>query len=524
MALALLCSKLKDIQPSKLSERDDDRYLPLLQQCNFKAFVVNHGVREGSREEAHSVAEVLKRIGNPSHPFALTTTTKLLLPGISTQVLSINWSSDPSQQPNFESLARRYRFQTLGKACYENGINALLLAHHQDDQAETLLMRLVNGHGMLGLTGIKADAGIPECHGLYGAGESGEINTLSVLERGNGQQLTVAAGGVKIYRPLLDFKKEDLRKTCEEASMAWFEDHTNHDPTLTMRNAVRKLYRSQRLPNAFSKPALLALSERARQRATYRQDIVMKLLAECKISRFETRSGTLQLRLPTLSKIYENEIDRKQLITIVAMFLRRILTLVSPYENIELSTLLNIVPSIIPGIQDESALRSTALKRYTIAGVQFTPISSSSDAVGKTWVLSRQPFTRLQSSKALHIFSPPSSSTQPILIDNRYWLRLNPQSFASTSPSVHALTPEILGQFLLKMDQAKRKTVKDELRWLAPGNVKWTLLALVMEGRCIGLPTMGMYVEGWEGCCEVMYKKIDVERMEIGEGRHESVV
>lgn len=61
MALALLCSQLKDIKPSTLFNHDVHEDLQQLQQCDFKAFIVNHGAREGSLDEAHAVAEVLHK-------------------------------------------------------------------------------------------------------------------------------------------------------------------------------------------------------------------------------------------------------------------------------------------------------------------------------------------------------------------------------------------------------------------------------------------------------------------------------
>lgn len=59
MALAMLFSQLKGIRPSDLECHDNLQNLQLLQACKFKAFIVNHGVREGSLEEAQSVAECL---------------------------------------------------------------------------------------------------------------------------------------------------------------------------------------------------------------------------------------------------------------------------------------------------------------------------------------------------------------------------------------------------------------------------------------------------------------------------------
>jgi len=51
----------------------------------------------------------------------------------------------------------------------ENQVEKLLLAHHADDQAETVLMRLLAGSKMQGLAGMRAVARIPECGDVFGA-------------------------------------------------------------------------------------------------------------------------------------------------------------------------------------------------------------------------------------------------------------------------------------------------------------------------------------------------------------------
>lgn len=57
-----------------------------------------------------------------------------------------------------------------------------------DDQVETILMRLSNGHRGLGLTGIKPIAKIPECFGIHGVYESGEHEHLQISTAGDQAQ------------------------------------------------------------------------------------------------------------------------------------------------------------------------------------------------------------------------------------------------------------------------------------------------------------------------------------------------
>lgn len=81
----------------------------------------------------------------------------------------------PSRLTNFESLARKHRYQALGRACKNYNIGALLLAHHEDDQMETMIMRLASGHRGRLLRTTKSGVGIPECEGMYGLHQSGKV-------------------------------------------------------------------------------------------------------------------------------------------------------------------------------------------------------------------------------------------------------------------------------------------------------------------------------------------------------------
>lgn len=104
-----------------------------------------------------------------------------------------------------EDWARRARYGFFREAMRETGATALALAHHLDDQAETLLMRLMRGTGLTGLAGMAAD---------------------SVLD------------GMRVLRPLLDVSSGELRAMLRERGQSWREDGSNRDPRY-LRNALR---------------------------------------------------------------------------------------------------------------------------------------------------------------------------------------------------------------------------------------------------------------------------------------------
>ena len=102
---------------------------------------------------------------------------------------------------NVEAQARHARYQAFDRLLGAGDL--LLLAHHQDDQAETVLMRLAQGRGA---------ATMPRARRL--------------------------PGGAALLRPFLSLPKRDLRAAAEEFGVAWLEDPSNADSAFD-RNFLR---------------------------------------------------------------------------------------------------------------------------------------------------------------------------------------------------------------------------------------------------------------------------------------------
>ncbi len=101
-----------------------------------------------------------------------------------------------------EMAARRARYQALYQYAEEFGHNTrIVLAHQSDDQAETILMRILVGTGIEGLSGMKPIQG-------------------------------------QVIRPLLEFSREDLRQYLRARAISWQEDETNSD-VKWVRNRIR---------------------------------------------------------------------------------------------------------------------------------------------------------------------------------------------------------------------------------------------------------------------------------------------
>ncbi len=118
---------------------------------------------------------------------------------------------------NFEEAARETRHRLFLEAAlqFELTSPALLLAHHQNDNIETILMRLLRGSSMRGLHGISYSSILP----VY-----------------NHEQKLL----VTIYRPLLHTPKRDILAYARENNLVWREDKSNYDTTYT-RNLLRNI-------------------------------------------------------------------------------------------------------------------------------------------------------------------------------------------------------------------------------------------------------------------------------------------
>ena len=99
---------------------------------------------------------------------------------------------------NLQSGARAARYAALGDWLAEQGLDALATAHHADDQAETLLLRLNRGSGVAGLAGVRARGRVPG-HAL------------------------------PLVRPLLSWQRTELAEVVAAAGLVAIADPSNRD-------------------------------------------------------------------------------------------------------------------------------------------------------------------------------------------------------------------------------------------------------------------------------------------------------
>lgn len=140
---------------------------------------VNHGLRANADIETQYVQDLCKQLG------------------VACQIFY--WTGE-KPVTGLEAAARTARYQLMTDFCAEKGIDALLVAHHADDQIETFLMNLGRGSGLYGLSAMRP-----------------------VSWR----------GGVKIVRPLLRVHRSELRRYCDDNGIKYFMDEMNEDPHYT---------------------------------------------------------------------------------------------------------------------------------------------------------------------------------------------------------------------------------------------------------------------------------------------------
>jgi tRNA(Ile)-lysidine synthase len=127
-----------------------------------------------------------------------------------------------------QERAREARYELLFRYAATVDANYVLTAHHADDQAETILFRLLRGSGISGLAGMER---ISARHGMF------------------------------LGRPLLDYTKADLVAYCTAKAHPYIEDPSNDDPAYA-RTRLRRLARLL-AAEGLDRAALLRLGRRA---------------------------------------------------------------------------------------------------------------------------------------------------------------------------------------------------------------------------------------------------------------------
>ncbi|GEC55550.1 tRNA(Ile)-lysidine synthase [Bradyrhizobium japonicum] len=151
----------------------------LAQGPRLVAVTVDHGLRPEAAREARDVKRLARSLDLPHH--------------------TLRWTG-PKPGTGVPAAARAARYRLLAQAARKHGATHILTAHTRDDQAETLLMRMLRGSGVAGLSAMARET-----------------------ER----------DGVLLTRPLLDVSKAQLIATLKKARIGFADDPTNRDRSFT---------------------------------------------------------------------------------------------------------------------------------------------------------------------------------------------------------------------------------------------------------------------------------------------------
>jgi tRNA(Ile)-lysidine synthase len=158
-------------------------HLAPARQFSLRAVHVNHGISPNSGRWAEFCAALCARL---QVPFELETV-----------------DIGPYGRFGLEGAARRARYDVFARS----EADFVVLAQHRDDQAETLLLQLLRGSGLRGLSGMSRARAIP-------------------------------GTPVSLLRPLLDVSRDEIEAYARANSLAWIEDESNLD-VVRRRNFLR---------------------------------------------------------------------------------------------------------------------------------------------------------------------------------------------------------------------------------------------------------------------------------------------
>lgn len=174
---------------------------------------------------------------------------------------------------NLEATARQLRYDWLTTTAQETDAQWIATGHTADDQAETVLHRLIRGTGLSGLGGIAA--------------------TRSLRP------------GITLIRPILEMRRADVLAYLAEKNHACQTDSSNRDPAFTRNRIRHELLPLLQTFNPRIAEALTRLARQAQEQSADRERQITRLLTQCEHPRVGT---TIILDAEMLATCEESEI------------------------------------------------------------------------------------------------------------------------------------------------------------------------------------------------------------------------
>jgi tRNA(Ile)-lysidine synthase len=220
---------------------------------------VHHGLRgaEADADEAF-LRELCERTGVPLTVFHVDTAAR-----------------QAAEREGLEEAARELRYEALRGLMEAGAADIVVTAHTLDDQAETVVMKLLRGAWTEGLGGISSVV------------ESGGDST-HVRESGHGAPRFV---GGRIVRPLLGVRRSEVEEFLRARGQGWREDSSNADLSLTRNRVRHKLMPILREFNPAVDASLAAMAEIARDEEAFWQAETARVLPQVLLPGRPVRGG-----------------------------------------------------------------------------------------------------------------------------------------------------------------------------------------------------------------------------------------
>ena len=214
---------------------------------------LDHNLRPDSAADAAFVADHCQRMGLPLH-------SETVAPGALRDGTG-----------GLENAARAARYAFLCKVAINGTVGdqvpILVVGHHADDQAETVLMNLVRGSGLTGLSGMRW------VNHIFGTGDDGNRRR------------------VRLVRPLLNIRRAEIHAYLRENNLSWREDQSNLDPAYTRNHLRLNIMPSLEAINANLVSGLCRTAEILRGEEERVNAIDADHLARLRLSQFESPTG-----------------------------------------------------------------------------------------------------------------------------------------------------------------------------------------------------------------------------------------
>ncbi|USG62704.1 tRNA lysidine(34) synthetase TilS [Sneathiella marina] len=279
---------------------------------DLEILTVDHGLRPASKQEAVTVGGWMKLLDLPH--------------------ASLVWDG-PHPTSGIQNAAREARYRLMAAYCKARNIQVLLLGHQLEDQLETFLMRFSKGSGLEGLASMREES----------------------------QQF-----GIRLLRPLLGFKRQELRDFLTEEKQSWLDDPSNENPQFTRTQIGPILSDLQALPGSSLETIALSVERVSRASIALQEVTTLRFDTFCRLSPY----GFIQFPSDTIPGC-PKEVGLRLLVLAIS-------SVRGEHMPVKLQSLENIYERLFE--------RETSVSE-TIAGVQISKFA-------KGWLVSREPGRR----------------------------------------------------------------------------------------------------------------------------------